>query len=110
LLGKAAETNAEAQFQLGLMLSEGAGGAKDDAAARVLFEKAAAQNHPGALERMGAFAQEGRGGPKDKDAAKAYYERAAALGDEDAKKALERLRCPYAIKDKQGKLVTTLCF
>ncbi|MGY3292191.1 TPR repeat protein [Bradyrhizobium sp. LM3.4] len=110
LLGKAAETNAEAQYQLGVMLSEGTGGAKDDAAARALFEKAAAQNHPGALERMGAFAQEGRGGPKDKDAAKSYYERAAALGDEDAKQALERLRCPYAIKDKQGKLVTTLCF
>jgi uncharacterized protein len=110
LLGKAAETNAEAQYQLGLMLSEGTGGARDDVAARALFEKAAAQNHPGALERMGAFAQEGRGGAKDKDAAKAYYERAAALGDEDAKKALERLRCPYAIKDKQGKLVTTLCF
>jgi TPR repeat protein len=110
LLSKAAETNAEAQYQLGVMLSEGTGGAKDDAAARALFEKAAAQNHPGALERMGAFAQEGRGGPKDKDAAKSYYERAAALGDEDAKQALERLRCPYAIKDKQGKLVTTLCF
>jgi TPR repeat protein len=110
LLGKAAETNAEAQYQLGLMLADGSGGEKDDVAARALFEKAAAQNHPGALERMGAFAQEGRGGPKDKDAAKAYYERAAALGDEDAKKALERLRCPYAIKDKQGKLVTTLCF
>lgn len=110
LLGKAAETNAEAQYQLGLMLSNGNGGEKDDVAARALFEKAAAQNHPGALERMGAFAQDGRGGPKDKDAAKAYYERAAALGDEDAKKALERIRCPYAIKDKQGKLVTTLCF
>lgn len=110
LLGKAAETNAEAQYQLGLMLATGNGGEKDDVAARALFEKAAAQNHPGALERMGAFAQEGRGGPKDKDAAKAYYERAAALGDEDARKALERLRCPYAIKDKQGKLVTTLCF
>lgn len=110
LLGKAAETNAEAQYQLGLMLSNGSGGERDDVAARALFEKAAAQNHPGALERMGAFAQEGRGGPKDKDAAKAYYERAAALGDEDAKKALERIRCPYAIKDKQGKLVTTLCF
>jgi len=110
LLGKAAETNAEAQYQLGLMLSEGEGGQKDDFGARAMFEKAAAQNHPGALERMGAFAQEGRGGAKDKDAAKAYYERAAALGDEDAKKALERLRCPYAIKDKQGKLVTTLCF
>jgi len=72
--------------------------------------RAYAANHPGALERMGAFAEGGRGGTKDKDAAKAYYERAAALGDADAKAALERLRCPYAIKDKQGKLVITLCF
>ena len=65
LLGRAAETNAEAQYQLGMMLAEGTGGEKDDAAARAMFEKAAAQNHPGALERMGAFATEGRGGPKD---------------------------------------------
>jgi uncharacterized protein len=110
LLAKAAETNAEAQYQLGMMLAEGTGGAKDEAGARALFEKAAAQNHPGALAQMGEFAETGRGGPKDKDAAKSYYERAAALGDEDAKKALERLRCPYAIKDKRGNLVTTLCF
>jgi TPR repeat protein len=110
LLAKAAETNAEAQYQLGLMLSEGNGGEKDDVAARALFEKAAAQNHPGALERMGTFAQSGRGGPKDSDAAKAYYERAAALGDEDAKKALERARCPMTIKDKRGNVVTNLCF
>jgi uncharacterized protein len=110
LLGRAAETNAEAQYQLGLMLSEGSGGEKDDVAARAMFEKAAAQNHPAALERMGTFAAEGRGGPKDASAAKAYYERAAALGDEDAKKALERLRCPYVLKDKRGGVVTTLCF
>jgi TPR repeat protein len=110
LLAKAAETNAEAQYQLGLMLAEGTGGPKDDVAARNLFEKAAAQNHPGALAQMGAFAQEGRGGPKDSAAAKAYYERAAALGDEDAKKALKRMECPLAIKDKRGDLVTNLCF
>jgi uncharacterized protein len=110
LLGRAAETNAEAQYQLGMMLAEGSGGQKDDTAARALFEKAAAQNHPGALERMGAFAAEGRGGPKDSSAAKAYYERAAALGDEDAKKALERIRCPYVIKDKRGNVVSTMCF
>ena len=110
LLAKAAETNAEAQYQLGMMLAEGRGGATDDIAARSLFGKAAAQNHAAALERMGAFAQAGRGGPKDSDAAKAYYERSAALGDEDAKKALERARCPYAIKDKRGNLVTSLCF
>jgi uncharacterized protein len=110
LLAKAAETNAEAQYQLGLMLADGTGGARDDIGARALFEKAAAQNHPGALERMGAFMQEGRGGPKDSAAAKAYYERAAALGDEDAKKALKHIECPYAIKDKRGNFVTNLCF
>lgn len=110
LLGRAAETNAEAQYQLGMMLAEGSGGQKDDVAARALFEKAAAQNHPGALERMGAFAIEGRGGPKDSSAAKAYYERAAALGDDDAKKALENMRCSWKIKDKTGKVVSTLCF
>jgi TPR repeat protein len=110
MLAKSAATNAEAQYQLGLMMADGTGGAKDDVGARNLFEKAAAQNHPGALERMGAFTQEGRGGPKDSAAAKAYYERAAALGDEDAKKALKRLECPYAIKDKRGNFVTNLCF
>ena len=110
LLAKAAETSAEAQYQLGLMLAVGTGGPKDDVGARALFEKAAAQNHPGALVQMGAFAEAGRGGPKDQAAAKSYYERAAALGEEDAKKALERMRCPYAIKDKRGNLVTELCF
>src|ERR1035437_8117139 len=108
LLAKAAETNAEAQYQLGLMMADGTGGAKDDVGARSLFEKAAAQNHAAALERMGAFTQQGRGGPKDSDAAKAYYQRAAAL-DEDAKRALKRMECPYAIKDKRGNLVTNLC-
>jgi TPR repeat protein len=111
LLVKAAETNsAEAQYQLGLMTADGTGGPKDDVTARALFEKAAAQNHPGALERMGAFAQSGRGGVKDSDAAKAYYEKASALGNEDAKAALERARCPFAIKDKNGKFVTNICW
>ena len=110
MLSKAAETNAEAQYQLGLLMAEGTGGAKDDVAARTLFEKAAAQNHPGALLWMGAFAQQGRGGPKNSGAAKAYYERAAALGNEDAKAALKRLDCPYVMKDKRGNFVTNLCF
>ncbi|UFZ05340.1 sel1 repeat family protein [Bradyrhizobium ontarionense] len=110
LLAKAAETNAEAQYQLGLMLAEGKGGTQDDAAARAMFEKAAAQNHPGALERMGAFAEQGRGGARDRDTAKTYYQRAADLGDEDAKKALKRLECPYVLKDKRGNLVSNLCF
>lgn len=110
LLAKGAESNAEAQYQLGMMLAEGVGGPKDDVAARALFDKAAAQGHPGALERMGAFAQAGRGGPQDAGAAKGFYEKAAALGNADAAAALKRADCPYAIKDKQGKLVTNLCF
>ena len=110
LLAKGAESNAEAQYQLGMMLAEGLGGAKDDVAARALFEKAAAQNHAGALERMGAFAQAGRGGAADKTVAKSYYEKAAALGDEDAKAALKRLECPYVLKDKRGNVVSNLCF
>ncbi len=110
MLAKAGETNAEAQYQLGLMIADGVGGPQDDVTARALFQKAAAQNHHGALERMGVFAQEGRGGEKDATAAKAYYEKAAALGNEDAKAALKRLECPYVIKDKRGNFVTNLCF
>jgi uncharacterized protein len=111
LFTRAAESgSAEAQYQLGLMASDGVGGPRDDVTARAWFEKAAAQNHAGALERMGAFAQAGRGGPQDANAAKAYYERAAALGNEEAKAALERARCRWVIKDKRGSTVTTLCF
>ena len=110
LLAKTAETNAEAQYQLGMMMADGTGGPKDDVAARALFEKAAAQGHPGALERMGAFAEGGRGGAQDSSAAKAYYEKAAALGNEDAKAALKRSECPFTIKDKRGNFVTNLCF
>lgn len=111
LLAKAAATNsAEAQYQLGLMTADGVGGPKDDVAARALFEKAAAQGHAGAMVQMGAFVQSGRGGVQDSNAAKAYYEKAAALGNEDAKAALKRAECPYAIKDKNGKFVTNLCF
>ena len=111
LLAKAAETNsAEAQFQLGVMMANGVGGPKDDVAARALFEKAAAQNHPGALEWMGSFAESGRGGPKDQDAAKAYYEKAAALGNDDAKAALERVKCPVVLTTKKGEVWSHLCF
>ena len=109
LLSRSAEANsAEAQYQLGLMIAEGIGGPQDEVAARAWFEKAAAQSHPGALERMGAFARDGRGGPQDLAAAKAYYEQAAALGNEDAKAALERIKCRIRITDKRGNYIT--CF
>lgn len=111
LYARAAEANsAEAQFQLGLLDAQGVGGAKDDAAARVLFEKAAAQGHADANMWAGAFWEIGRGGPKDDARAKAYYEKAAALGNPQAKEALHRIECPRVLKDKDGKILTHLCF
>jgi len=110
ILMKAADSNPEAQYQLGLMLADGVGGARDEAGARALFEKAAAQGHAAAMVQAGAYAQSGRGGPQDTSAAKAYYEKAAVLGNEDAKAALKRAECPYVIRDKRGKVVTNLCF
>lgn len=109
LLAKAANS-AEAEFQLGLMNANGVGGPKDDVAARALFERAAAQNHAGALEWLGSFAEAGRGGPKDVATAKAYYERAAALGDENAKQGIRRLNCPLMLSDKRGNRLTDICF
>src|SRR5262249_35231123 len=102
--------SAEAQYQLGLMTADGIGGPKDEVAARALFEKAAAQNHAGALERMGVVAASGLGGPQDEAAAKAHYARVAGRGNEEAKAALKRIECPYVLKDKRGNVVSNLCF
>ncbi|MBR0716437.1 tetratricopeptide repeat protein [Bradyrhizobium liaoningense] len=106
----AAANSGEALFQLGLMTQDGDDGPKDDVVARALFEKAAAFDHADALERLGAYAEAGRAGEKDPKAAIAYYKRAAALGSEDAAKALERLRCPFGLKDKDGRQVGRICF
>lgn len=111
LFTKAADANStEAMYNLALMTAAGDGGPKDETTARALLDKAAARDHVGALERAGDFAQAGRGGPKNETAAKAYYERAAALGSQDAKDALQRLKCPYTLKNKSGQRVTDLCF
>jgi TPR repeat protein len=111
VLERAAGANsADAEFQLGLMAAQGTGGPQDDAAARALFEKAAAQGNTDAMVWFGAFAELGRGGPADKAVAKSYYAKAAALGNEEAKERLKALDCPYALKDKQGNVMTRLCF
>ncbi|QQO12208.1 sel1 repeat family protein [Bradyrhizobium diazoefficiens] len=108
---RAVEANSpEAMYQLGLMTQDGDGGPKDDVAAKALFEKAAALDHADALERLGAYAEAGRAGEKDAKAAIAHYQRAAALGNEDAGKALERLRCPFGLRDREGKSVGRICF
>ena len=72
-----------AQFQLGVMLLED-GEPKDRAAARALFEKAAAQGHAGALYNLGVLAIQGDETAKP-DFAKAgeYFKRAADAGDDN---------------------------
>jgi len=65
LLAKAAETNAEAQYQLGLMLADGTGGAKDDVGAQPVREGGGAKSrrragangrvHPGRPRRAEGF-------------------------------------------------------
>jgi TPR repeat protein len=109
LLMKGADTNSEAQFQLGLMLANGVGGPQDSNAAKSYYERAAAQNHPGALEWMGSFSRSGRGGPQDSNAAKSYYERSAALGNENAKDVLKQLNCSMVVKDKRGNIIGHVC-
>lgn len=53
---------------------------------------------------------ERNGGPLQMLAPPRPYERAAALGDEDAKAALKRLGCPYALKNKRSEVWSNLCF
>ena len=59
---------------------------------------------------LGEYAEQGRAGDKDEKAALAFYSKAAELGDEEAAAALERLRCPFSLKDKDGKPAGRVCF
>ncbi|MEH2509354.1 TPR repeat protein [Nitrobacteraceae bacterium AZCC 1564] len=64
----------------------------------------------GALERLGAYAEEGLAGQKDEKAAIAFYKKAADLGSDEAADALQRLRCKFTLKDKDGKPVGIVCY
>ncbi|VFU07343.1 Sel1 domain protein repeat-containing protein [Methylocella tundrae] len=79
----------QATFRLALANLVGDGTAKDRDEAQKLFEKAAAQDHPGALYNLGVMAIENKGGvaPDFTKAAK-LFEQAADLGDSDAAYAL----------------------
>ncbi len=76
----------QAQFQLGVLLLDGADGVpKDRAAAKALFEKAAAQGLASALYNLGVLALEADDPAKaDYAAAADYFRRAADAGDGNA--------------------------
>jgi uncharacterized protein len=75
-----------AQFQLGMMLLQGAEGVNADrAGAKVLLEKAAAQGHSGALYNLAVVAIEGDADSKpDFTKAADLFHRAAEAGDDNA--------------------------
>lgn len=79
----------QATFRLALAKLVGDGAPKDRDGAQKLFEKAAAQGHPGALYNLGVMAIENSGGvaPDFAKAAK-LFEQAAELSDSDAAYAL----------------------
>lgn len=84
--------NYVAQFELGALYNDGAGGVTmDKARACSLFEKAADQGHVKAMHNTGYCYQVGVGGRKDASLAIKYYTRAAELGEVGAQKNLGML-------------------
>ena len=106
----AAANSSEAMFQLGMMTEDGDGGPKDDAAAKGWFEKAAALNHAGALELLGAYAEAGRAGPKDQGGGNRLLQESGRAGRRRCARGVAPLRCPYTLKDKNGKVAGSICY
>lgn len=91
--GKAAEQgHMLAQNNLGVRYDSGQGVEKDYTQAVFWYRKAAKQGYMAAQYNLGICYEYGRGIEQDYAQAAAWYGKAAAQGDEDAKKALERLR------------------
>ncbi|MBQ9503251.1 MAG: sel1 repeat family protein, partial [Lentisphaeria bacterium] len=92
-LGKSCLANleAEAQYRNGLKAMEGNGTVQDFAAAKVWFEKAAAQGSIGAMEELGFLCERGLGGDVDIPRAKEWYEKAAAQGNAAAMVGLGKM-------------------
>ena len=82
----AAQGNAAAQNNLGLMYSNGAGVPQDDAEAVKWYRKAAVQGYAAAQYNLGGMYGNGEGVTQDYVQAHIWYNLAAAQGDEDARK------------------------
>ena len=94
-----------AQTNLGNCYAYGRGVQQDYLTAVEWYEIAARKNHPKAFYLLGTMAESGHGLEKDKKEAVRYYHKAAELGNEPAKKALERLGNPAVAaesKEKKG--------
>ncbi len=76
----AEQGHAQAQFNLGVMYSEGQGVAQDDRQAVDWFRKAAEQGFAGAQNNLGAMYDKGRGVAQDDRQAVDWYRKAAEQG------------------------------
>jgi uncharacterized protein len=81
---QAAQGNAEAQYNLGLLYYNGRGVPQDYAKAREWFEQAADQGFANAQYYLGSLYVNGQGVPQDYAMARERWERAAAQGDRSA--------------------------
>jgi TPR repeat protein len=84
----AKQGQAVAQYHLGLLYANGQGVPKDDAQARLWYEKAAAQGHADAQANLGSLYDYGRGGPQDFKMAVRWYLRSANQGNDLAQRKL----------------------
>jgi localization factor PodJL len=80
LADAATNGQANAQYEMGVRLSEGRGMAQDNQAAQQWLDKAARQNLAPAQYRLAAMLERGLGGPKDLKRAQELYTRAATQG------------------------------
>lgn len=78
--------NSEDNFQIGRKYARGEGIEKNFVIARMYFEKAAEDNHVGALRALGTMYEFGDGVEINLKTALSYYEQAAKLGDEQSVK------------------------
>ena len=83
--------DAEAQYNLGVMYDEGAGRARDLAAAALWYEKAAEQGFVDAQTNLGLMFMSGQGVSRNIDQARQWLERAAKQGDSEATELLQEL-------------------
>lgn len=83
--------DAEAQFNIGVMLDEGAGRARDLAAAVSWYRKAAEQGFVDAQTNLAMMYLRGDGVEKDRRSAADWLRRAADQGDSEAARLLQEL-------------------
>src|SRR5437773_3207039 len=88
---QAAQGNAWAQHNLGVLYDNGRGVLQDYVKARGWYEKAAAQGNAWAQHNLGVLYDNGRRGPQDYVKAQAWYEKAAGQGKTCAQHNVEEM-------------------